>query len=128
MKRRITILAGGALLFLLGVGIGYLLGVPGPASGAGRFQKSPDGKWVAFANTLDDGPVLGRHRTYSKFTIQTSPPSPHTVRSMTVEDSATPPIDWREDGSILWASNSSSVTFKGDARPASLEITLKVLP
>jgi hypothetical protein len=128
VKRRIKILAGCALLFLLGVGVGCLLSVPGPASGGGRSQNSPDGKWAAFANTLDAGSVLGPHHTYSEFMIQTPPPSPRTVRSMSIEDSVAPPIDWREEGNILWASNSSSVTFKSDARQTSLEITLKMLP
>jgi hypothetical protein len=130
MKRRIKILAGCTVLFLLGVGLGYLLSVPGPASGVGRYQESPDGKWVASAETLDEGSVLGPHRTYSWLTIQTPPPyhSRGTVRSLRIEDSAVPPIDWRNEGHILWATNSSTVTFKCDARQTTMEITLKSMP
>ena len=127
MKRRIMILVG-FLLILLGVGIGHLLSLPVAASGAGQYKRSPDDKLVAFADTLDDGSLLGPHRTYCRLMIQTVPPSPRTIRSMRFEDTAVPPIDWREDGSILWASNSSAVTFKCDARQTSLEITLKIEP
>lgn len=128
MKRRIKILAGCLLLLLFGGVIGYLLRVPGPASGGGQYQRSPDGKWIAFANTLDDGSVLGPHRTYYEFMIQTPPPSPRTVRTMRLEDTLAPPIDWREEGSILWASNSLTVTFRCDVRGTSLDITLKIEP
>jgi hypothetical protein len=126
MNRRIRISLGCLLLLLLGIGIGHLLSMPGPASGGGRDKRSPDDKWVASASTLEDGSVLGRHRTYCEFMIQTVPPSPRTVRRVTVEDTAVPPIDWREEGSIVWSSNSSAVTFKCDARQTSLEMTLKI--
>jgi hypothetical protein len=128
MKRPITILTGCLLLFLLGIGIGHLLSVPGPASGTGQYKQSPDEKWVAFASTLEDGPALGPHRTYSELMIQTAPPSPRTVRTMRIEDTAVPPIDWRDGGRILWATNSSAVTFKCDARQTTMEITLKIEP
>jgi len=128
MKRRIRILTGSLLLLLLGIGIGHLLSVPGPEGGVGQYKRSPDEKWVASANTMDDGSALGPHRTYSEFLIQTAPPSPRTIRSMRIEDTAVPPIDWREEGSILWATNSSTVTLKFDARQTSLEITLRIEP
>jgi hypothetical protein len=129
MKRRIKILAGCTVLFLLGVGLGYLLTVPVPASGVGQYQESPDGKWVASAETLDEGSVLGPHRTYSWLTIQTPPPSRGTVRSVRIEDSAEPwTIDWRNERHILWATNRSTVTFKCDARQTTMEITLKIAP
>jgi hypothetical protein len=128
MKRRIKIFGGCALLFLLGGGIGYLLRVPWPASGGGQYRESPDGKWQALANTLDDGSVLGPHRRYYEFVIRTPPPASRTVRRMRIEDGTKPPIDWREEGNILWATNSSAVTFKCDARKTSLEITLRIEP
>jgi len=128
MKRRITILVGCLLLFLIGVAIGHLLSVPVAASGAGQYKRSPDDKLVAFADTLDDGSLLGPHRTYCRLMIQTVPPSPRTIRSARIEDTAVPPIDWREEGSIVWASNSSAVTFKCDARQTSVEMTLKIEP
>lgn len=128
MNRRIKISFGCLVLLLLGIGVGHLLSVPGPASGTGQFKRSPDGKWVAFANTLDAGSVLGKHRSYCELMIQTAPPSPRTVRRVTVEDTAIPPIDWRNEGSIVWASNSSAATFKCEARQTSLEITLRIEP
>ena len=128
MTRHIKILAASLLLLLFGGLIGYILRVPGPASGGGQYQRSPDGKWVAFANTLADGSVLGPHRTYYEFMLQTPPPSPRTVRTLRLEDTVMPPIDWREEGSILWASNSSTVTFKSDVRQTRVEITLRVEP
>src|ERR1035437_9300856 len=99
MKRLIKILAGCALLFLLGVGIGYLLRVPFQQGGGLRYQESPDKKWVAFASTLGEGSVVGFHRTYYEFTIQTPQPSPRIVRRLRVEDSDVPQIDCREDRS-----------------------------
>ena len=132
MKRRSKIIFGGLLLFsvglLAGIGVGHLLSLQCVPSGSGQYKRSLDEKWVAFANTLEDGSVLGAHRTYCEFMIQTVPPNPRTVRRVTMEDTAVPPIDWREEGNISWASNSSAVTFTCDARQTRLEVTLKIEP
>jgi len=128
MKRQIKIVAVCLTFLCFGGVIGYLLRVPYPATGGGQSQRSPDGKWVAFANTLSDGSVLGPHRTYYEFMIQTPPPAPRTVRTMRLEDTVAEPIDWREEGKILWASNSSTVAFKCDERKTRMEITLRIEP
>jgi hypothetical protein len=60
--------------------------------------------------------------------IQTTAPSPRTVRKMRIEDTAQPPIDWREEGTVIWATNSSAVTFKNDGIKTCLDITLKIEP
>jgi hypothetical protein len=43
---------------------------------------------------------------------------------MLIEDTAVPGIDWRLEGEVFWARNSSSVTFKCVTGKANLEVTL----
>jgi hypothetical protein len=114
-------------VFLCG-GAGYLLRVPLPPSGSGQYRESPDGKWVASASTLDERPVLGPRRTYYEFAVQAAPRSSPAVRSMTVQESGSEPIDWRQDGSITWATNAAGVTFGYDGERASLRITMRIAP
>jgi hypothetical protein len=130
MKRRIKIFAGCILLFLAGGGIGFLLQVPLQQGGGSQYQESPDKKWMAFASTLEEGSILGPHHTYYEFRIekQTPAPSPYIIRKMRIDDTAERPIDWREEGNIVWTTNSSAVTFKSDVSETSLEITLKIEP
>jgi len=56
--------------------------------------------------------VLGPHRTCYEFMIQTPAPAPHAINKMRIDDTAEPPVDWREAAHIAWTTNHSAVTFK----------------
>ena len=131
MKRRIKIIIGCLFLFLLGVGCGYLLGLPirVPASG-GPIEPSPNDKLSATAFSWQDSHFLGYNdRTYSEFKIETGSPDPRVIRRVRIEDSAQiPSIDWREDGQVKWATNNSAVTFSYDGPQTSFQMTLKIQP
>ena len=132
MKRRIKIVIGCLSLFLLGVGLGYLLSCPirVPASG-GPIERSPDDKLWATAFSWHDNYLLGHNhdRTYSEFVIETAPPDPRVIRRVRIEDSVQiPSIDWREEGQVKWETNNSGVSFSYDGPQTSFQMTLKVHP
>src|ERR1700683_220942 len=116
MKYRIKIIFGCIALLFFGVGLGWLLTFPFPdTGGGGQGNYSPDEKWSADAMTLHDSTILHGKRTFYEFTIRShQTDSVQTVRRVTIEDTASPAIDWREQGRILWATNSSAVTFTFD--------------
>lgn len=125
MKRYIKTLAGCGLIFLFGIAIGYVLRTPIPQGGAGRDQESPDKKWRASAATMEVGTIYGTTHTYYEFVVQPATPARNGVRNLKIEDNMERPIDWREEGSIKWETNSSAVTFQCDANERSLQVTLK---
>jgi hypothetical protein len=134
MNRRIKFLIGVLAVVSLGIGFGYLLSRPIPTPDSGGQQPvSPDGRFWAVANTYSESALLGNDKhTYSKFVIQTPPPDSQVIRSVRIEDSAQSlpqtSIDWREDGRVQWASNSSAVTFSYDGPRTSFRMTLKIQP
>jgi hypothetical protein len=133
MKRRIRLFIGFLAVFTMGVALGHLLSRPirVPDSG-GQMPPSPNERLYASAFTWTDSSLLGHDRTYSEFLIQTSFPDSRVIRSVKIEDSAQSSpqtiIDWREDGHIQWATNSSAVTFSYDGPETSIQMTLKVQP
>lgn len=127
MSQRAVLIAAGALLLLLLVGaggVGYVLGRPFPEDGGGQSRRSPDGKWVAHATTRSERSVVGGARRFSELRIDTGAPAARTVRRMVIEDTAEPAMDWRIEGEVFWARNSSAVTFKCVTGKANLEVTL----
>jgi hypothetical protein len=114
------------LLMLLGVGgwVGYSMGQPYASEGGGQTRRSPDGKYVAHANTRTEKTRLGHSRRYSELKIETASPSPQLVRRMVVEDTAEPAMDWRIEGEVFWSRNSSAVTFKCVTGKANFEVSL----
>lgn len=112
------------LAMVLGIGTaGYLVGRPFPGGGGGQERRSPDGKWVAYAQSLSEWSVIGGTREYSELRVDDGRGG-GTVRRMLIEDTAVPGIDWRLEGEVFWARNSASVTFKCVTGKANLEVTL----
>src|SRR5687767_2412469 len=127
MSRRVILILGCAvfLLLLLGAGgVGYLLGRPFQGDGGGQSRPSPDGKWLAHARTSTERSVVGGTRRFSELSIVTAGSSPQVVRKMIIEDTAEPAMDWRIEGEVFWARNSSAVTFKCVTGKANLAVTL----
>lgn len=128
MNRQVKFALCSLLLVSIGVCLGYFLNIPGPASGGGRSEQSPDAKLLASAESLDDSTLLGIHRTYYQFTIETAPPATHAIRRVRIEDTSSPLINWREDGSIVWSSNNSAVTFLSSTNNPNFAMTLNINP
>ena len=122
MIRPVKLLVG----CIAAVAIGYLLAQPLPGSGGGQYRESPDKKWIAHASTLSEMRIFRTERPYYEFTIQTPPPSPRTIRKIRVDAHTEPLIDWREEGEIRWATNSSEVTYMHAGSNMTFEITLKM--
>ena len=130
MKRLIKIAIGCLSLFLLGVGFGYLLNWPRGSAGPGVMPPSPDGKFMASAFPWTEARGLSHNhdRTYSEFKIKAD--DSRVIRRVIIEDSAEiPPIDWYNgEGHVVWATNSSAVTFSHDGPQTSFQMTLKLQP
>jgi hypothetical protein len=127
MSRRVILILGCVVLLLLLAGagaVGYVLGRPFPSEGGGQSRPSPDGKWVAHARTQTERSVVGGTRRFSELRIDSGGSSAQLVRRMIVEDTAEPAMDWRIEGEVFWARNSSAVTFKCVTGKANLNVTL----
>jgi hypothetical protein len=127
MSRRATLIVACMLLVLLlsaaGAG-GYLLKKPFRSDSGGQSRNSPNAQWVAHATSFQERTIFGPRRRFSELRIDTSGPSPRTLRKMVIEDTAEPSTDWRQEGEVFWNRSSSSVTFKCVTGKANLEITL----
>jgi hypothetical protein len=81
-------------------------------NGVGRFESSPDKKFTAFAQSMAEERIWGRTRNYYDFMIQKgSGPADPVVRRIEIAEPAEGLINWREEGLIEWAPDSSEVTF-----------------
>ena len=133
MKRRVTILLGCLALVLLGAGADYLLRLPF-AAGVGKYRESPDHKWRANATSFDEQRRLGGKRSYYEFTIEIARPEQadiyrqQSVRRVVMEAPTEPAVNWREEGDIQWAADSSAETFRYKGTRMTVEMTLKVAP
>ena len=132
MKRFIKHAIAWFLLFLLGVSLGYFLSRPIRVSASGGpGPASPNARFWATAFSWHERHLLGhsQNRTYSEFVIQTPPPDSVILRRVRIEDSfQSPSIDWREEGSVQWATNSSAVTFSYDGPKMKFLMILKLEP
>jgi hypothetical protein len=83
------------------------------STGGGRGAESPDKKFLALASDFYNKKFWGGTHNYYEFTIKT--PGGGRVHHIVMDEPPQGMIDWREDGVMQWASNSSSVTcsFKG---------------
>lgn len=99
-----------AIFLLLGIIIRAVQIAP---TGGGRDAASPDKKYLASASGLYSKKFWGGTHNYYEFTIKTIGGA--RVQHIVMDEPPQGMIDWREDGSIQWASNSASViyTFKG---------------
>jgi hypothetical protein len=90
--------------------------------GGGRSAESPDKKFLALASDFYNERFWGGTHRYYEFTIETV--GGGRVHHILMDEPPQGMIEWREDGLIQWASNSSSVTytFKG------AQLTLSVSP
>lgn len=90
--------------------------------GGGRGLESPDKKFLALASDFYEKKFWGGTHNHYEFTIQT--PGGQRIQHVLMDEPPQGMIGWRENGSIQWAADSSSVTysFKGT------QLTLSVKP
>jgi hypothetical protein len=91
-------------------------------SGSGNGVESPDKKYLALASDFHGKKFWGGTHNYYEFTVQTA--EGRHLQHVVMDEPLQGMISWRENDSIQWTSNSSSVTytFKGG------QLTLSVLP
>ena len=108
MKKKSVILI--AILLLLGIFIRTVQITP---IGGGTEAESPNKRFVASASDLYGKRFWGGTHNYYEFTIKSA--GGGQVYHIEMDEPSQGMINWREDGSIQWASNSLSVTytFKG---------------
>jgi len=99
-------------LLLIAAGYRFVQVMPYP-QGGGRYQESPDKRFTAHASNLIDRSFFGGEKSYYEFTIQSEPQL--RVRRMVIDAPPEGLIEWRDEGTIQWAADSSFVTysFKG---------------
>ena len=81
--------------------------------GGGQYRESPDKKFTASASSMIDRFFFGGERQYYEFEVEAA--SGRQIRRIVIDEPPEGMIEWREEGSIEWAIDSSSVTysFKG---------------
>jgi hypothetical protein len=90
--------------------------------GGGRSAESPDKRYTADASFFHEKGFWGGTNNGYEFTVKTA--EGRRVQHIVMDEPPQGMINWRDDGSIQWTSNSSSVTysFKGG------QLTLSVIP
>jgi hypothetical protein len=108
----LTILAALCTLLLVAAAYRAVQMIPYPM-GAGRCKESPDKRFKAHASSMTDCEFFSGERHYYEFSIEAE--SRRTMRRLEMDAPAKKTIDWREEGTIEWATDSSTVTysFKG---------------
>ena len=119
MKKKRTILIAA---LLLGILIRFVQVAP---TGSGRGVESPDRKFLAEASDLYSKRFWGGIHNFYEFTIKTA--GGKQVHHIVMDDPPQGTIDWREDGVIQWASNSSSVTYTFNGGQLTLNVEQQAL-
>jgi hypothetical protein len=107
VKKLITIVVVGLILLII-AGYRYWQVFPYPMGG-GQIQQSPNKQFRASASTLTDRYFFGGERRYYEFLIETDPRE--RLRRIVIEEPPEGLIQWRGNGTIVWAADSSAVTF-----------------
>ena len=94
--------------------------------GCGRGAESPDKKFLAEASDLYSERFWGGTHNYYEFTITTAEGG--RVHHIVMDEPPQGMIDWREDGLIQWASNSSSVTYTFKGAQLTLNVDQQARP
>jgi hypothetical protein len=112
-----------ATLLLLGILIRFVQIAP---TGGGNGAESPDQKFLALASGLYSKRFGGGTHNYCEFEIKTA--GGGRIHHIVMDEPPQGMIDWREDGVIQWASNSSSVTYTFKGALLTLNVDQQTLP
>ena len=108
MKKCIIILVVVFALLLVAVVYRFVQVLPYPMGG-GQYKESPDKRFTAHASSLTDRSFSGGERRYYEFTIEAGPRQ--RVRRLVIDAPPEGMIGWREEGTIQWAADGSTVTY-----------------
>jgi hypothetical protein len=108
VKKKVVIIIVVAAILVLGAAYKFVQVLPYPIGG-GQHRESPDKRFTAYASSLTDRYFFGGERRYYEFTIEAGPRQ--RVRRMVLDEPSEGMIGWRDEGTIQWAADSSSVTF-----------------
>jgi hypothetical protein len=95
-------------VLLIAAGYRFLQMLPYPMGG-GQYKESPDKQFTAHASSLTDRSFFGGERNYYEFIIEAGPRQ--RVRRLVIDEPPEGMIGWRDEGTIQWAEDSSTVTF-----------------
>ncbi len=108
MKKQWKVLIGVVGVLVLVAGGRWGVVVMG-RDGGGRYESSPNKKYVASAMSLSEKKYWGGRREYLEFYIADD--RGNVVRRAEIDDAKVDPVYWREDGRIEWAEDSAWVRF-----------------
>jgi hypothetical protein len=120
MKKPILYISTVLVFALIWVLIRFISTLP---IGAGRGINSPDQKLIAEAMSLEGQRFWGGKRSYYEFTIKTT--NGDLICHYKLDDPPQPLSDWYNEGEhlIIWATNSSSVTYNFNGGHLNLSVT-----
>jgi hypothetical protein len=108
VKKKVIIIVALAVLLLAAAGYRFLQVLPDPMGG-GQYKESPNKQFTAHASSLTDRSFFGGERRYYEFTIEAGPRQ--RVRRLVIDEPAEGMIGWRDEGTIQWAADGSTVTY-----------------
>jgi hypothetical protein len=108
VKKKVIIIVALAVLLLAAAGYRFLQVLPYPMGG-GQYKESPNKQFTAHASSLTDRSFFGGERRYYEFTIEAGPRQ--RVRRLVIDEPAEGMIGWRDEGTIQWAADGSTVTY-----------------
>ena len=118
MKKKVIISL--VILIALAAAYRFMQVLPYP-QGGGRYRESPDKRFTAHAWNLTDCSFFGGERSYYEFRLESEP---HVrVRRMVIDAPPEGMIQWRDEGTIEWAADSSSVTYSFKGTQLILSVT-----
>jgi hypothetical protein len=95
-------------VLLLGASYRFVQLLPYPIGG-GQFRESTDKRYTAHASSMTNRYYWGGERRYYEFIIEAGPRQ--RIRRIVIDEPPEGMIDWRNEGTIQWAADSSAVTF-----------------
>ena len=108
MKKKVIIFTVLAVLLFGAAGYRFLQVLPYPMGG-GQYKESPNKQFTAHASSLTDRSFFGGEWRYYEFTIETGPRQ--IVRRLVINEPPEGMIGWRDEGTIQWAADNSTVTY-----------------
>src|SRR5687768_9131843 len=105
MKPKAVLLLTATLV--VGFGLGYVVAKPFPPSGTGQYKDAPNGALTAWAFSMSEDRLLDGRRDFYSFSLTTPGRSSSATREIRIEAPSEADMDWREEGKILWDTNST---------------------
>jgi len=89
--------------------------------GGGRYEESPNKQFTADAFNLTDRSFFGGEKSFYEFTIKSRG---QQIRHVVMEQPREEMIQWRDEGTIQWAPDNSTVTYSFNGMQLVLSLKL----